>query len=171
MSEPEQTYDRKSLGSHSDDRPPAEIGADGPALAGLGQSQGETTSAQLSDVPEAATGLRDVHQTLVQRPVHDPVTGRFIGGGPNDGGGKTLARSERFWSAVEPIKQDLVGRVRTDLAVDDSTAETLRGLIEAYSEVRLFRTSMFLRLVDQGGPITNKGKARALYRAYLDALD
>ena len=57
------------------------------------------------------------------------------------------------------------------MAVDDSSVETLLGLIDAHAEARLFRTSMFLRLVAQGGPITTKGKARALYRAYLDALD
>ena len=30
---------------------------------------------------------------------------------------------------------------------------------------------MFLRLADVGGPITTKGRQRALYTAYLGALD
>ncbi len=119
-----------------------------------------------SDVTER---VRDALSELAARPARDPVTQRFVGA--NVGAGTTLARSAQFWSAVEPAKRELVERVRTDLAVDDSSVETLLGLIEGYCEARLFRTSMFLRLVDQGGPITTKGKARALYRAYLDALD
>ena len=61
--------------------------------------------------------------------------------------------------------------VETDLGVDGDTATTLRGLIDAYAEARLFRTAMFLRLIDMGGPLTTKGSARALYRSYLSALD
>lgn len=114
--------------------------------------------------------LRDVHAKLSRlSPERDPVTQRFTG--PNLAAGKTLERSAAFWSAVEPAKRELSERVSTDLAADAATVETLRGLIDAYSEVRLFRTSMFLRLVELGGPITAKGKCRALYRAYLDALD
>lgn len=70
--------------------------------------------------------------------------------------------SAAFWSAIEPAKRELVARVQTDLAVDDTTATTLFGLIRAYVEARLFGTAMFLRLGDLGGPITTKGKARAL---------
>jgi len=129
----------------------------------------ETPRGELGPDDQAASALRDVHHDLAQQPAHDPTSGRFIPSGIANG--KTLSRSEQFWSAVEHLKRDLVGRVRTDLAADDGTAETLLGLIDGYAEARLFRSSMFLRLVDQGGPITNKGKARALYRAYLDALD
>lgn len=113
--------------------------------------------------------MRDVHAALVQRPARDPVTKQFIGA--NVAAGTTLERSPQFWSAVEPLKERLVAHVRTDLAVDAGSVETLLGLVDAYAEVRLFRTSMFLRLVDSGGPITAKGKTRALYRAYLDAVD
>jgi hypothetical protein len=113
--------------------------------------------------------VRGVLTALAQPPARDPVTQRFVAG--TLASGTTLARSEQFWSAVEPAKRALVANVRTDLAVDVRTVEPWLGLIDAYAEVRLFRTSMFLRLVDLGGPITTKGRARALYRAYLDALD
>ncbi|MBM4194952.1 MAG: hypothetical protein FJ202_11310 [Gemmatimonadetes bacterium] len=113
--------------------------------------------------------VRAALDALAERPQRDPVTQQFIAGSTN--AGKTLERSEAFWSAVEPAKRMLVERVRTDLAADDGAAETLLGLIDGYAEARLFRTSMFIRLVDLGGPITTKGKARALYRAYLGALD
>jgi hypothetical protein len=118
---------------------------------------------------DASASVREALDRLAHQPERDAASGRFVQGTLASGG--TLERSEQFWSAVEPAKQELVSRVRTDLAVDASTVEALRGLVDAYAEVRLFRTSMFLRLVDQGGPITTKGKARALYRAYLDALD
>lgn len=112
-------------------------------------------------------GLPGVLAELAQRPKRDQA-GKFIKGGLASG--KTLERSEVFWSAVEPIKAELVTRVRADLAHDDAP-ETLIGLTDAYAEVRLFRSAMFLRLVEQGGPITPKGRARALYTAYLNALD
>ena len=56
-------------------------------------------------------------------------------------------------------------------AVDCPT--TLGGVIEAYAEARLFRMSMFIRLTegDNPGPITGKGKTKALYVAYVQALD
>jgi hypothetical protein len=90
-----------------------------------------------------------------------------IGGRANG----TLERSEVFWSAVQPVKRELLEQVRTDSGLNGETAATLAGLQEAYCEVRLFRQAMFVRLVDLGGPITSKGKSRALYTAYLSALD
>jgi len=153
--------------------PLADLGSHGPALDGAGQPEAETISGEPFASPQAATSLQDVLRTVVpgEASARDRTTGRFIGPSPNVAAGKTLARSAQFWAAVEPLKRDLVERVRTDLAADAGSVETLLGLVDAYAESRLFRSSMFLRLVDQGGPITNKGKARALYRAYLDALD
>lgn len=137
--------------------PAGERGPDGPAAA------------PPSDVPWATDSLHDVLAELTQRPERDPITKQFIRSGL--AAAKTLARSEQYWSAVEPLKQALVERIKTDLAVDASSVETLLGLIDGYSEVRLFRKSMFLRLIDSGGPISTRGKTRGLYRAYLDALD
>ena len=53
----------------------------------------------------------------------------------------------------------------------EDAPQTLLGPQDAYCEAQLFRESTFVRLVDEGGPITTKGKARALYRSYLEALD
>jgi AcrR family transcriptional regulator len=119
--------------------------------------------------PDVTERVRDVLSTLAAQPARDPVTNRFVA--QTLAGGKTLLRSEQYWRAIEPLKQELVATVHRDQALDDTTPETLRGLIDGYAEARLFRTSMFLRLVDQGGPITSKGRMRALYKAYLDALD
>ena len=89
----------------------------------------------------------------------------------NTAAGQTLARSEAFWSAVREAKRELLERLRSDLAVDDDAATTLEGLVDGYAEARLLRSAMFLRLVELGGPVTTKGKARALFSTYLQALD
>jgi hypothetical protein len=112
--------------------------------------------------------MRDVLSAIAEQPAGDPVTKTFVSRLAN---GATLKRSAQFWAAVEPAKRELVEHVQRDQALDETAAETLRGLVDAYAEVRLFRTTMFLRLVELDGPITPKGKARALYRAYLEALD
>ena len=95
--------------------------------------------------------------------------GCFLPG--NTAAGKSLSRSEQLWSALAPAKRLLVEQVAVDLAADDSAAATLRGTVEAYAEVRLLRASLFARLSESGGPVTPKGAARALFAAYLSALD
>lgn len=143
--------------------------AGGPATNGPQPPALEAATDAAVAAPTPTSRVRDALSALAAPPARDPVTKRFIGA--NVAAGTTLARSAAFWSAVEPAKRELVERVRADLAIDGSSVETLLGLIDGYVEARLFRTSMFLRLVDLGGPITTKGKARALYRAYLEALD
>jgi len=119
--------------------------------------------------PDVADCLREALDHLAQRPQRSPDTGKFVAGGL--AAGKTLERSAIFWTAVEPIKRDLVARVSADLAHDADTPETALGLADGYVEVRLFRQAMFLRLAELGGPVTTKGKKRALFTAYLGALD
>jgi hypothetical protein len=87
---------------------------------------------------------------------------------------KTFERSEMFWTAISPAKRELVERVLRDRALTEhECTTTLGGVIEAYAEARLFRMSMFIRLTegDNPGPITGKGKTKALYLAYVQALD
>jgi len=118
---------------------------------------------------DVEAGVSQALEALAQRQQHDPATGRFVAG--NTTAGTSLERSGAFWEAVEPLKRELVQRTGTALAVDDATPETFLGLVDAYAETRLFRQAMYRRLVELGGPITSKGKARALYTAYLSALD
>src|SRR5687767_12760296 len=131
-----------------------------------GEQRLEERQADGSDV---TGGVRAALEQITSRPDRDDATGRFIAGAQPHA--KTFERSEAFWSAVAPAKRELVERIHSDLAVDGSTATTLVGLIDAYVEARLFRTAMFIRLGDLGGPVTTKGKSRALYSAYLAALD
>jgi hypothetical protein len=113
--------------------------------------------------------VRAALHSLTRQSERDPATGRWTAG--NLGRLVTFEESTQFWAAVAPAKAELVSRVASDLAADATTPTTLLGLIEAYAEARLFRTAMFLRLTDLGGPITVKGKARALYKAYLAASE
>lgn len=132
----------------------------------MSKTDAKTPPQELPTEGHVRTALDD----LAQAPTRDNATGRFVPG--NIAAGKTLARSAHFWDAVGAAKLELVERLRADLAVDDGNgAETMIGLIHAYSEVRLFRHAMFVRLVELGGPITTKGKARALYTSYLSSLD
>lgn len=114
-------------------------------------------------------GTRAALDQLAARPDRDPETGRFVEG--NTAAGRTLARSDAFWKAVGAAKRELVDRLRSDLAVNGDGAATLEGLIDGYAEARLLRHSMFVRLAEQGGPVTGKGKTRALFNTYLAALD
>lgn len=106
---------------------------------------------------------------LQQRPDRDPATGRFVKG--NTAAGKTLARSEALWSALAGAKHELAEQLHSDLALDGNAAATMAGLVDAYVEARLLRHSLFTRMVEMGGPITTKGKARALFSSYLSVLD
>jgi hypothetical protein len=123
----------------------------------------------VADHPNVEACVREALDALGRRPDRDEQTGRFVPGTLAAGG--TLERSEQFWAAVADAKQELLEQVRRDAGLNGDAAETLRGLQEAYAEARLFRSAMFVRLVEQGGPITGKGRMRALYTAYLGALD
>lgn len=112
--------------------------------------------------------VRGVLDDLARRPERD-AAGRFIPG--SLAAGKSLERSEAFWSVVAAAKRELVEAVSIDLAADEQATTTLVGVIDAYAEARLLRMAMFMRLTDLGGVITGKGKMRALYRAWCAAMD
>jgi hypothetical protein len=101
----------------------------------------------------------------------DAIASLRLGAAPEMNASKTLERSARFWAALEPLKRELLEQVRRDIGGIDDAPQTLLAIQEAFVEASLFRRSMFLRLVDEGGAVTVKGKMRALYRGYLDALD
>lgn len=135
----------------------------------LPPSSDPATPEQSGDGLDITTSVRDALTDIDTRPTRHPVTGKYLKGAVAKPG--TLERSEQFWNAVAPAKRELATATEAALAIDDSTPPTLRGLIEAYAEVRLFRTAMFHRLTEMGGPITTKGKSRALYTAYMSAVD
>lgn len=122
----------------------------------MGASVSEPTPELGADAPDVAHCVREAMSSL---------------SGPQYNAGVTFARSEHFWAAVEGAKRHLVARVQADAGGREHAAETLLGLVDGYAEARLLRTSLFLRLMDAGGPVTHKGKTRALYSAWCAALD
>ena len=109
--------------------------------------------------PDANAGLRDALASLTGRPeLNATVTGE---------------RSVVFWRAVEPLKRELLGRVRQDAGGSDDAPETLQALQEAFVEASLFRRAMWLRLAEgpNPGPVTGKGRTKALYQCYVQAID
>ena len=84
----------------------------------------------------------------------------------------SLDRSGQLRAALAPLKADMVQRVRVQLGADDDDApETLLGMIDAYCEARLLRSSAFVRMSQLGGFVTIKGKARALLQVWGSAFD
>lgn len=123
------------------------------------------------DLPSAEPGndgrIRAALDAVLSAPVRDPQSGQFVRGIVRTG-----ADSQLFWSTLAPIKADIVGRVRAQLAVEnDDGRETLLGMIDAYAEARLLRQSAFLRMSSQGGPVTTKGKTRGLLQAWGSFFD
>ena len=111
-------------------------------------------------------------EAVQQRPDRNLTTGQFVKGNQAARRSRWPARSETFWQEVAAAKRELTERVLADLGADDgAAAETLVGVADGYAEARILRHAMFLRLVELGGPVTTKGKARALFSSYLRALD
>jgi hypothetical protein len=139
-------YQNHARGARADAAhgPTAEVGTDGQIRAAL-------------DGLVARTNERD-HKGRFQR----DNTGRL----------STLEYSAQLRAALEPLKRDMVERVRVQLAADtDDAPETLLGLIDGYVEARLLRSSAFVRLAQLGGFMTSKGKARALLSTWGAAFD
>lgn len=161
--------DAQALGRHTDPSA-AEIAPQGRPQDAPGN--GPTTEPPVlpfvrPDVPQQVGAALDA---LAARPVRNEK-GQWAKDGEGFSG-TTLERSAAFWQTVEPVKQQLIDSVRHDLALEPGAAsEAMQGVIEMYVESRLFRTSLFVRLVEVGGPLTSRGKTKSLYRAYLSALD
>lgn len=125
-----------------------------------------------SDGPETAEAVEEAMDAVQQGPDRDPETGQFVAGNQAATGRRWPARSERFWNEVDAVKRRMVDRLQADLGIEDGEAAlTFEGLADAYVEAHLLRVAMFRRMAEQGGPVTGKGKKRAMFSAYLKALD
>jgi hypothetical protein len=82
----------------------------------------------------------------------------------NGGNLVTGERSEPFWASLEPARQEIVDRVKVQLALDDVGApETLLQLTSAYAEAVLIRRSEFLQLTRLTGAPTTAKQQRQLH--------
>lgn len=92
----------------------------------------------------------------------DAKTGRFVHGRVTTG-----AESRQYWADLAPLKAEIIGAVRAQLAADgDDAPPTLMALIDGYAEAHLLRRSTFLQLCLRGGPLTSKGRVRGLLAAW-----
>jgi len=140
------------------------------------QRAGESASAAAPKNELGPNGQHDTHEavadaveTLMARPTRDDA-GRFIAGTP--AAVTTGATSEQLSGLLEPARRAIVERTITGLGVDaESVSEPLRRLVEAHAEVSLQRESVFVQIGRLNGPVTGKGKLRALLGAYLSLVD
>jgi hypothetical protein len=116
--------------------------------------------------PGLMDSVATVRQMLAARQ-HRTATGQWAA--DNVGAGGSLTRSAAFWEAIGETQARLVSSVTIDAAAGDQ-GETLRGLIDAYAEVRLMRESLWLTVLEQGGATTTKGRIRASYQAFMTAV-
>jgi hypothetical protein len=124
----------------------------------------------IASAPDGQLGndgrIERVVSGLLNAPLHGEG-GRFVRGQI-----KTLEHSAAFWTAIEPVKAEIVERTRNQLAVDEADGiETLLNSIDGYAEAVLLRKSAFAQLCRQGGPVTNKGKTRGLLQAWGTFFD
>lgn len=121
---------------------------------------------------DACAEVANVRSMLAARPARD-ARGSFTRDNPgrtNVDGDRPAIRSEAFWQAIDAAKHELIACVQNDVHADAGAAETLRGLIDAYAEVRLMRESLWLTVAEAGGPTTTKGRIRACYTAFVSAV-
>jgi len=133
------------------------------------EAPGRPSSEPSQNGRETDRVVREAVENLQQRPDRDPQTGRFVPG--NLAAWRGGQRSEALWGALADAKAELVERLRGDLAVDGDAPATLDGLLDGFAEASLLRRSLFVRLTEMGGPITSKGRSRALFGVYLQTLD
>lgn len=151
--------------------PLASLGASpAPALEATSPTPGEPCGTN-GTVEAAVDGVLD---HLAGRGDRDKGTGRFVAGNLanlKSGYRNGVIRSESLREAVEGGKAALTEQVRADLGAGDDCPATMAGMIDAWAECRLLRSMMFRRMVELGGAVTGKGRTRAIYPAYLQALD
>lgn len=121
--------------------------------------------------PDVDACVRDAVDSLASRRQR-AASGRWTTA--NTGALKAGLDSEQLWTALAPAKRAIVDQVRADHGVEgDDAAATLLGTFDGYAEVHLLRKSIWYRLTEgpNPGPVTGKGRTKALFTAYLSALD
>jgi hypothetical protein len=108
-------------------------------------------------------------QNLTGRSDRDPATGKFTSG--NTAAGTTLERSERLRVELEIVRQEIISRMTTAFELTAEELTILVGPITAASEAAVLRSAMAARLADESGPVSGKGRVRALYNAWASAVD
>ena len=81
-------------------------------------------------------------------------------------------RSAAFWAAHEAARRETRRAVIEDAGYHEHDApEALQLAADGIGQARLLRDSAFLRVVESGGPMTAKGRARRAFTVWLAASD
>ena len=137
----------------------------------LSVDRANVPSAQTNDAdPAEETGIDGQVRAALNDVLSQPVRndkGQFVRGILQGG-----EHSIELRRALEPAKRAIVQRVCVQLAVNaDDGNETLAGVIDAYAEARVMRQSSFMRLSSLDGPVSNKGRQRALVAVWGSFFD
>jgi len=119
--------------------------------------------------PDTHGAVSSAVDALMTKPTRGQ-DGRFVPGSP--AAVTSGENSEQLSTLLEPARRAIVQRTMADVALDETnSAETMRRLVEAHAEVSLLRESVFMQIGRLSGPVTGKGKMRALLSAYLSLVD
>lgn len=120
--------------------------------------------------PSEDVQIADVVAAIAARSSDRDASGRFTK--HNAASVKTWRDSTMLKADLAPLKADLVARVYVDLGLTaDEVPEVMRTCIDMWAEATILRQVAFTRLSQQGGPITNKGRTRALLATWQTAFD
>lgn len=67
--------------------------------------------------------------------------------------GKSLARSKKVWAELVGAKKWIIDQLTVDLDLDHASF-TLKSLADAFAEITLLRQSLFIHMMEGGGPLT-----------------
>lgn len=86
---------------------------------------------------------------------------------------KGMQRSKYLWKDLASAKKWILDRVRADLGLTDEAeaAVTMMSIADAFAELTLMRRTMFLRMMESGGPFTKQGSTRAIMHTFIAMID
>lgn len=84
-----------------------------------------------------------------------------------------LRRSKYLWKDLASAKKWLLDRIKEDFALteDGDGAVTLMSVADLFAELTLMRRTMFLRMMESGGPFTQQGHTRAIMHTFIAIID
>lgn len=107
-------------------------------------------------------------QPIGENGERDKVTGRFARG--NQANVLVGVHSAAFWAAAEGARRDIAIAVIQDagFAADDAP-KALQVAADGLAQATLIRDAAFLRVLENGGPLSNSDRARRSFTVWESA--
>lgn len=100
----------------------------------------------------------------------DRTSGRFVTG--NRAALVVGQHSAEFWAQQAEVRAQLVTTILTDAGYTEADAPAaLKLAADGIAQAALLRDSAFARVVESGGPLTTRGRARRAFSVWLLASD